>query len=344
MRSLLPLVFVASVVTTNICSSIAQQSDFDLDLYKRCHQQINELGCSDDASPGIRPQLETAVECNHDGWARYFANYCTMNTNGTRCATALAYHADFIRLFGTCALSFTTNCSDQCRNDLAIIRNDLGCCINAIFNYTDSPYAHLAPIFSYSLWSRCGLETVPTDCGTEGTIPYTLSNSQTVRCNSTQVVSRITEDNCQRLNISQLESELSPECRNISVQYFMDVCSRSPSGAYCITLVASDFTNYVTPIAANCSNRQNCNPSCRSLVSSLQSTRGCCINSLYNGTYAVAFGINYTYSILADPNLFSSCGVETPPLTCPSRGKNQQLETSLLFLPLIICIVSLLGN
>lgn len=179
------MVFVAAVVTTNIRSSIAQQLNFDHDLYKRCNQQINELGCSAESRPGVRSALQTAVECNHDGWARHFANFCTMNRNGTRCGTALAYHADLIRSFDTCrSFGFTMNCSDQCRNELAIIRNDLGCCINAVLNYTGSPYAHLAPILSYSLWSSCGLETVPTNCSTEGTIPYTLSNSQTASCNS----------------------------------------------------------------------------------------------------------------------------------------------------------------
>ena len=327
MKVLRLLVFVAVVVATN------SQSDYDFDLYKRCNQGAFDLSCSNllrSDIQSITSQLQAAVECNHDGWARHVANFCSMNRNGTRCGAGLAYNADFLRLFATCGSSFvpTNNCSDQCRNDLSIIRNDLGCCINALFNYTGNPYAYLAPLFSYHLWSKCGLQSVPTDCGTEGRLLYTLTNSQTVTCNSTQVLSRITAAVCQGFNLTLFRSGLPdiPECGNVFVPFFTDLCSRDPSGAYCVTSVTNDFTNYVTPITTNCNDRRNCSPSCRSLVSSLRSTRGCCINSVYNGTYAVAFGLNYTYSMLADSNLFSSCDVESPPLTCPSSAEGQQLK------------------
>lgn len=87
--------------------------------------------------------------------------------------------ATFHSLISTCATS-TTTCTTQYRNLLTSIRDQLGYCINAIYNDSTNTISELyMPIpFSYALWSSCGIEAVTEQC-TSSTIllPQTQMDS-----------------------------------------------------------------------------------------------------------------------------------------------------------------------
>ena len=51
----------------------------------------------------------------------------------------------------------TENCTNGCRRGLQQARDELGCCMDAIYN--NSFVREYLPFAEYSLWSNCGIET-----------------------------------------------------------------------------------------------------------------------------------------------------------------------------------------
>ena len=50
----------------------------------------------------------------------------------------------------------TTTCSDDCQEGLRRFNDELGCCVNSVYN--NSFLGKYGPFAEYSLWSNCGLE------------------------------------------------------------------------------------------------------------------------------------------------------------------------------------------
>ena len=99
------------------------------------------------------------AQCNQAEAAQNIRDViCRTNENGVVCGI-LDTSADFAQFRSVCGSSPTTStCSDECRSFLTAIRARYGCCVN-VLNTTEQPI-----VFSYSLWSRCGVDPVTEEC------------------------------------------------------------------------------------------------------------------------------------------------------------------------------------
>ena len=113
------------------------------------------------------------TQCPFEGYpesAEYYRLQCKVNANGRPCYSFYKNSMLDISVVDTdvtlelCRSSIKYNiCSDECNAQLRAISTYYGSCINSIFN---SSYFHsfdyeLLPLFSYQLWTSCGV-SVPT--------------------------------------------------------------------------------------------------------------------------------------------------------------------------------------
>ena len=338
------LVLVAVSIGISTAVSI-----IDFDAFKRCAALTYQHECALDDNI-FTAQLNVAVQCNNTNQARLHANYCSRNENVTYCKVAEAYQTDLYKIkFIDCkdTIDSSAECSTTCRNALKNIRNNLGCCINAIYNFTGSEYEYLREGLTYSLWSSCGVEPITSTC--RGMLPFTLPNNPQQTCSYGQELTRQLELTCSPSNLDSLRSLLGRTggCESF-MQFIMGVCSLDANGTFCLATSSrgADYTRFIIPLLiSNCAgNTQSCSSECKGLLEGFRNNRGCCVNALYNSTFTVATAQNYTTSpLFADQSLFNRCNVEAPPLTCelPSGSLSLKAFTFMLLLPLVVYIMDL---
>lgn len=345
------------ILMISACFSIG--ATVNLDDFKVC----NAAAIKDFCVPGGPNQrfLEIAVNCNDVQWANFAANLCARDSqSGASCLQAtVGYAADIFAITTTCAAPIrdsSDTCSTDCRNRLAEIRNELGCCINIIFNRSDNAYEPLnqLEIFDYSLWSSCNVEPAPPASTCEGGLTFTIPANQQETCTYSELQTIWLKEACSQAAFDGFTDYVreSPRCQ-IYLDYFTGLCSLDESGNFCTATENStyDYDLYILPFLANgcATNTQSCSPTCKSLLQGFVSDRGCCVNAHYNSNFAVLLGHNYsTSSFLADNTMFESCAVEAPSLTCalPFSGCLQLKGFFLMPLLSIIIIVMTLefGN
>ena len=317
MKSVL-LVLVA--VSTCIGISTAA-SNYTHAAFKTCVGLLMNRGNSSCLSGKLgdifKGQLDAAVKCNSIQFAKLASNMCTTDSqSGDHCGVATAYTADInIAMLGPCSSTIygSATCSSECRNRLTAIRNDLGCCINAIYNYTDSVYAYSVPVFSYSVWSTCGVEPPTNTC--TGALPFTLPT--TPPCSYSELQSKWLGATCAPSTIDAIQAAVKsigdPSCEGY-MEYYKDLCSLDANGTFCLATASgtSDSDRFITPIMKVCLSATSCSPECKSILQDFANSRGCCVNALYNSAYSIAV-FNTT---VVDDWLFKLCGVESPPQSC----------------------------
>ena len=82
-----------------------------------------------------------------------------------------------------CSTSVQQNtCSDQCKAQIMAINNYYGICINSVFNFSSSFVIsnELLPLFTYQLWSNCGVPVPVTGSGGGDNIMPTSGDSSVV--------------------------------------------------------------------------------------------------------------------------------------------------------------------
>ena len=338
------------LVAVSIGISTAAISNIDFDAFKRCAALIYQRDCPLDNNL-FTAHLDAALQCNNTNQARVFANLCSRNENGTYCGATEAYQADLSKLtFIDCkdSIPSSAQCSSACRNALKTFRDNLGCCINAIYNFTGSGYEYYRPALSYALWSSCGIEPITSTC--TGMRPFTLPTNPQQTCSFSQRLTRELELTCTPSNLDSLRSLLgSTDGCESYMQFVMSACSLDANGTFCLAMnnQTADYNRFIFPLLMNdcVSNRtQSCSPVCKGLLEGFQNTRGCCVNALYNSTFTVATAQNYTTSpLFADEGLFNRCNVEPPPLTCelPSGSLSLKAFIFMLLLPPIVYIMDL---
>ena len=126
--------------------------------------------CSETCMPSV---LEHAEGCygTNNGLVEFFRGACGTNMDGMLC-NQVVYNSltNFtfswqIPVISECYSNFTLFadttptpiCSDGCREGLRRFNNELGCCLNNIYN--NSFVGEYLPFAAYSLWSNCGLES-----------------------------------------------------------------------------------------------------------------------------------------------------------------------------------------
>ena len=340
--------FVILAVAISVGVSTAT-NEFDLETHKRCDKLASEYYCGTDGAAISRASLDIVVECNDAQQAQYLANYCSLDAaSGTYCRETSSYYHDIFRiLFSACGPSIYGNatCSPECKTRLQTIRDDLGCCINAALNYTSNVIEFLRPAFGYSLWSSCQVEPVTTTC--TGMLPYTLPNEATSQsnCGNRELQTRLLELFCAPSVLNNLRAALAGDagCESY-LQYAMITCSLHENGTFCLATNEpnEDVNKFIIPLMTNCNSSQPCSTRCNQYLAEYRNTRGCCVNAIYNSTYTLAGGFNYTTgSLFEDDSLFNLCEVETPPLTCRVPTDESLPLKSFSCLILLLWVVSL---
>lgn len=139
--------------------------------------------CSEPCLPSVLAHLRGCYGI-HDGLAALYEGACRFNQNGVMCYAAtynsLIMNPSWqVKVRAECFVNFTVeysdpklteSCSDSCKEGLRRVRNELGCCLNAIYN--NSFVGEHLPFANYSLWSNCGLESEsPGYCASAGVRP-----------------------------------------------------------------------------------------------------------------------------------------------------------------------------
>ena len=132
---------------------------------------LRDLIC--DATCGMPYLSQFVTQCPYEGYleaAKYYIGHCKVNQNGRPC-----YSFYKGSMFDTsvvdpdvalqlCKSSIKYNmCSDKCGSQLRAIGTYYGSCIAPLFNgsYFHSFDYELLPLFSYQLWTMCGVP-IPT--------------------------------------------------------------------------------------------------------------------------------------------------------------------------------------
>ena len=273
---------------------------------------------------GLAQELaDLALQCGESYDAHDLFNKCQRNPMGVYCGD-IAIDREIINdISAACRGS---NCTSQCRNLLINIRNELGCCINIIFN--GSSYSHYFA-FSYSLWASCEVEPVPNDCTSSTLIrrPISIDPSCTIFSYEVNIVSLY----CSARYIEPILETLANEnnCGNFS-QSISEYCEVNEAGVPCYEVINATsiyYGNARSVCATTTTATTSCSEDCRAGLQDLKSSAGCCINYIHNDS-----GIN-------DPILtyefWRRCGVATPGI-CEIQFNSATTNTALSKLALIL--------
>jgi hypothetical protein len=295
----------------------------------------------------VNDLLETFVNCGAAEPARYAATFCARDEQADLyCGAAEAYSVDLgaAQFFCNSTTQGGQPCSAECGASLMTIRNNLGCCLNTFFNTTEILGVIFGDILDYSLWSNCSVEPPNSTCN--GELPFTLPATPTQTCTFDDY------EACREGDFNTLRTSLTgqPASCDVVVQYNLDRCSRMPrpGSEACILGLGTDTLtppteNGIQAIGYNCFLTRilgSCSSSCRDSLQTFAENRGCCVNTLYNSTYALASGLNYSIPYFQDTVLFDLCDIDAPPLEC---GGSLPLKGFALMM-LLPLIVALLGN
>ena len=340
--SLKSILLVLGIAATAYCQTA---QNFDVAEYRRCARASAERICTD--SPEyVRGLLRTAENCASAEAAGFASVLCARDEEADLyCAAAEAYPTDLGAAEVACASARQPGgqCSAECRNTLMTIRNNLGCCFNAFFNNSEI-YSAIFPLtLSYALWSSCGMEPPNRTC--PGELPFTLPSTPLQTCTFDDL------EACRESDFDEIRKSIAgePSCGAV-LQYNIDKCSRrdeSKEGTACLLELGADTLVTLPSLESDCGvallpQSTQCFGDCRESLEEFATSRGCCINSLYNSTYSVVTGFNYTISYFQNTRLFNLCGVDRPPLTCDSGSLPLKGFTLMMLLSLVLA--ALLGN
>ena len=159
---------LAVVLCSSLLSISAAQTDpIVTDRARRCESIFREQLCTNGFGQAL---ADVALRCGIQPIATSFENGCRRNSNGLLCRVATTYTYEVDNIETVCETSVTGDCTSECRNSLMMIRDEVGCCINLIFNTTNrNPAA-----FNNTLWTNCGVEPVTETCSSSA-----ISISQT---------------------------------------------------------------------------------------------------------------------------------------------------------------------
>ena len=284
------------------------------EILTECTKISQEYQCTSGFTQG---RIREALICRNESAARLFADGCAKNEQGEYCSVAVVTFAlsptQLASVIANCG-STRIRCTDECRNSLESLKNQLGCCLNSIYNTTANPgFGAIRQYLSYSLWQQCNV--VPPSACTNGlAVPQAPSNAQT--CTLEQYSRRITEYDCSSSNGQPVVNRILRDNRCINyAKTLVDACAINSNGQYCSEVLSNDIGSdgSFTFSLTDCYTITTCTPNCRRSIEDAKSTYGCCLGAT-NQTYN-ALGIRYPPFSYA---VWSSCGVNPPEAQCTS--------------------------
>ena len=299
--SLLAVSLIALLFCTVACSSGPGQ----------CSKGVLHAWCSANTT------LEVArlyLECEGD--FGFLERRCRVNKQGDLCGSFVDNLDDVELASEACIDTTMTNCSNECRQRLEVVEDDVGCCINEMINNTRIGPRKYQRLFNYSLWSMCGVDTPRQSCPPSRLTKLPKPKS-TSNCSFHEIFQRRYQVQCRSSTMKAFADDYNAHgCQQVAKDLY-NTCSITEEGVWCMEkpLINNFFILDLADLAQSVcsSNGSTCTAECRSALQDIRSNVGCCINNLFNNTYLQLVYTEVIFnSILSRKEVWTSCGVTYP--------------------------------
>ena len=271
----------------------------EFDQLKRCQGITQDEQCNGGL---LQEGADLALRCNLFDAAVAIQDSCRRNSDGLYCGITSTYVNEVDSIEATCATALTSGCTAQCSNLLMLISNELGSCINLVFNSTSSGL--FSPdAFNNSLWTTCGVATITETCSSS---PISLDTTIDIdpNCDIDEDVDKLT---CTRRFLEPIFDALEDagDCQAY-LGAVMEDCGVNEEGERCAlrSRLISQFIR--TQVACNLTDT-TCTEGCMQALEDLSDVGGCCVNNLFNGSLA---GITTQRIDFLSSEFWSNCGVD----------------------------------
>ena len=274
-----------------------------------------------------------ALRCNMTFIATGTQDNCRPNSNGLYCGQYITYIDEVSNIETTCATALTSGCTAECSNLLMLFHNELGCCINPVFNSTSSGLFR-PEAFNNSLWTTCGVAPITESC-----------SSGPIRLEATDInpncdfFNEFKELACTRELVEPIFEALEDagDCQAY-LGATMEGCWVNEEGERCSNLDRDPESSHSQLLRTQhmCSlSNTTCTEECMQALQNFSDVGGCCANSFFNGSLTLP-----RYSFLSF-EFWSNCGVDTLG-TCEVRlnaATTLHAGTALLMLSVLLSVL-----
>lgn len=194
------------------------------------------------------------------------------------------------------------SCSESCQEALWDYRENVGCCINNLYNASDEPIFNDRTA-SNILWTACGITPIDGFC--ESTLHYQVIHN-TMVCVYDEVVYRNSLLDCSP-RYGQAFANLLRECGYSShLRYTVNICGVNAEDRYCFEYI-DDGKSAAAEVQEHCVETVDteCSETCQSALDDFKRKLGCCLNNLYNNE-------DNTYFRTTSASLWKNCHVKQP--------------------------------
>ena len=269
----------AQAVSSSLPYSRHKRQVEDFDQLRRCQGIIYDQQCNNGQA---QETVNLGLRCNLPSLAIQAQNVCRRNSDGLYCGLAINYIYEVDSIEETCATAITSSCTTQCRDLLMFIRNELGCCVNLIFNSTTNSLLFMPEVFNNSLWTTCGVAPVTETCSSSS---ISLDTTIDVDPNC-DIAEEGIELTCTKRFLDPVVDALEDagDCQAY-VGAVMEGCGVNEEGERCIT--QSTLFSQFTQAQVACSlTDTTCTEGCTQALEDFSDVGGCCVNNLFNGSLA----------------------------------------------------------
>lgn len=295
----------------------------DTNTILECVGSTAEAQCTSGFNEGF---VNTLAQCGRNDLASEAAKRCARNEKGELCAAKIVTSLNsFNNVRQGCQAAIGLSpCTSGCTTALQTLRNDLGCCINSIFNVSgfninlrELPLSEafsqvgFNQYFSSHLMAVCGVETIE-DCPS---IPSFTPGIRDIPCTYEEALQHAIDYQCGQTNVQFALNILSKNnnCQNFTAT-LVNNCGQTSNGNFCSIYAMTNriaYSNLFSSVFHSCSASfeitQTCPSNCRTAIEQLQDNAGCCLNNLENVT-ATGGGD----SIVTRYELWKTCNVSSP--------------------------------
>ena len=284
----------------------------------------------------VQETINLALRCNLRQQALFLVGNCQQNSRGDYCSLAGTFQQDVNTLAIVCRDSVET-CTTRCRNYLMLLREELGCCLNLAFNNSLSPF-NTPELFSYALWSSCGVESITEECSNTVELPETEID---FTCTTATFINEAGALTCSERFLQPILDRLSEDCSPYRLAA-LESCGVDESGQHCYEQ-ASELNIQFTAALSDCQDTDTtmCNATCVETLDNVASSAGCCVNNFLNGSLAGITSVSYDW---LSEEYWSQCGLVSPGF-CEARlngaitTRGNHITTVIVAMLLLLCFL-----
>ena len=213
------------------------------------------------------------------------------------------------------------NCGNSCREALWSFRENVGCCVNNLYNASDEPVSNDRTA-SNVLWTAC--DVTPIDGFCRSTLHYEEVHDAVV-CVYDEVVYRKNLLGCSP-DYGQAFADLFRKCGYTShLRHAVNNCGVNVEDRYCFELI-SEGSALAAAVQEQCVETvdSECPLACQVALDDYRRQLGCCLNNLYNDE-------DNSFFSTTSPALWKTCKVKRPKFcktTISMTGGGSSVTTS----------------